>query len=855
MSYKEEFKIYCSTIAGEAGGSSDEAIKTVARSIITRTGFREWKSYATAFEVIKYSGYDAYTDKSSSPNYKVVYKAMSSGRLDDLSRKIIKLVEPIYKQKIPDETGMVSLYYSPKAQKALHEKYPKKYKERPPWNFSQLERVYIAGTSKDDFNWYRYKGDGTTVKTSLLNSVNSPVSSKNITIKVTDRLGKHFIKKYTTNSKGEIPDIHARKKSIIEFFVGETSCKSRITADGVPKRAILKDYECKFNTRTVPHKTIPTPSIETVHTQETQNNSQNDNEQKGSANNLLDEITFNIKIVEADTGKAIPNTTYHLEYKNNIKPHKTDGSGIESGIKAEVSQSIGVYLDDDGGKKQSVYSMAFPVTGDLNGQTKVLKVPVVTLQLKFIDENKKPIPNYEFKTVYRSRTSEIRKANARGIAIVKALAGQQLKVIHVVANKFTSNIVTDGSTEWTYSTDKLTENNSSSAGSTSSSNAPSTTPSSQKPSSTKPSTSSEVNKGNVIRDDKVTQQGPTHEVRTKQAKITIKFLDEATNKPLSGLTYWTQSTKYGKNASTTGSDGTRGRTHDSDVGISITVLVNENGKEVKKGTIVANSDKNGTAYVYKAKKPDFEKGIITYNIYENHQIIKFIPKNITSGNKYRYIYHEKSGKKHNICTVDWNTTKKKSNGKLLYSKPTHSNVLYDKNVSEGSTKRRVKYTNEDIAEYGNHPTLGNIWRLYTASNENILLVRMPDSLNYTDNAIKVSYNFSSTQRRYTSPGHLACFIGALAAIGTKITTTGSCFKEGSSFPSTAHNNGKSIDTVYLSSRIQQQKFITAMYEYGCITQLRGRNTYKYSHTSDGGALHNSHLHSEFSENKVEVVYE
>ncbi|PKG36464.1 MULTISPECIES: hypothetical protein [Psychrobacter] len=160
---------------------------------------------------------------------------------------------------------------------------------------------------------------------------------------------------------------------------------------------------------------------------------------EGSDNNeKIDEVTFNIKLVEADTGKPLPKATYHLEYKNNIKPHRTDSSGIESGIKADISQSISVYLDDDGGKKQSIYSMAFPVTGDLNGQTKVLKVPVVTLQLIFIDKNKKPVPNYEFKTVYRGRTSEIRKANARGIATVKALAGQQLKVIHVAANKFTS---------------------------------------------------------------------------------------------------------------------------------------------------------------------------------------------------------------------------------------------------------------------------------------------------------------------------------------------------------------------------------------------------------------------------------
>lgn len=101
------------------------------------------------------------------------------------------------------------------------------------------------------------------------------------------------------------------------------------------------------------------------------------------------------------------------------------------------------------------------------------------------------------------------------------------------------------------------ENTNSSKGSTSTSNAPSTTPSSQKPSPTKPSTSGNVSKGNVIRNDKITQKGPTHIVKTDQAKITIKFLDEATNKPLSGLTYWTQSTKYGKNPSTTGSDPCR----------------------------------------------------------------------------------------------------------------------------------------------------------------------------------------------------------------------------------------------------------------------------------------------------------
>lgn len=411
--------------------------------------------------------------------------------------------------------------------------------------------------------------------------------------------GNNYIDK-KTNSKGIIEGITSNINGSINLNLNNKEFSYSVAN----KRKLAIEVNItndKFVTKTVKH--VSNKNVKKNGSQKTEI----DDIKQANTNEkyIKNEVVFNIKLVEGDTGKPLPNTAYHLDYKNNIKPHKTDSSGVESGIKADVSQSISVYLDDDGGKKQSIYSMAFPVTGDLNGQTKVLKVPVVTLQLKFIDKTKKPIPNYAFKTVYRGRTSEIRKANARGIATVTALAGQQLKVIHIAANKFTRNIVTEGATEWTFDTGKLIKGSSSSASSASnlSSNNPS---SAQKPNGTKPNTSSPVDKGNVIRNDKITQKGPTHEVKTDQAKITIKFLDEATDKPLSGLTYWTQSTKYGKNPATTGSDGTRGRTHDSDVGISIVVLVNENGKEVKKGTIVANSDKNGVAYVYKAKKPKLE---------------------------------------------------------------------------------------------------------------------------------------------------------------------------------------------------------------------------------------------------------
>lgn len=349
----------------------------------------------------------------------------------------------------------------------------------------------------------------------------------------------------------------------------------------------------------------------------TDSNNSNSNDESTSSDqpnesttdrNIVDEVTFNIKLVEGDTGKPLPNTTYHLEYKNNIKPHKTDSSGIESGITADVSQSISVYLDDDDGKKQSIYRMAFPVTGDLNGQTKVLKVPVVAFSIKFVDNNNQPIPHYEFKTLYRGRQSAIKRANSQGISTIKALAGQKLTIIDGQDRAQTTAIATYGSKQWTMiiGTDITREDISDASDilNQETSTTPQTSEQDDKP---KPQTEQDpvikVEKLKVTEVEKKTETGPMLEVASDEAKITIKFVDEATNKPLSGLSYITQSTKYGKNTSVTGNDGTRGRTHDSLVGVNITVLVYEDGKEVEKDVITASADRNGIPYVYKAKKP------------------------------------------------------------------------------------------------------------------------------------------------------------------------------------------------------------------------------------------------------------
>ncbi|MFC6269784.1 hypothetical protein [Frigoriflavimonas asaccharolytica] len=248
------------------------------------------------------------------------------------------------------------------------------------------------------------------------------------------------------------------------------------------------------------------------------------------------------------------------------------------------------------------------------------------------------------------------------------------------------------------------------------------------------------------------------------------------------------------------------------------------------------------------------KDVITYHIYDNGTIEKHIPKIIKTGfeNKYKYIYHDVSNLEHEICVAEWHTTTKKlKSKKKFYSKPTHQKIISDENVVEGQTRRRVIYENGDIAEYGSNRG-DTFWRLYVATAEEIELVKMPENSKY------VKYSFSGTKRIYTGPNYFAGFIGALAKTGFSIVTTGSCFKYGSCFPSQLHVNGESIDTIYLWNLEQDQKFINTMkfFHYG--ERKVGNDAYfkKLENTSDGGDLHDDHLHSgNFDSTKVQIIKE
>lgn len=265
---------------------------------------------------------------------------------------------------------------------------------------------------------------------------------------------------------------------------------------------------------------------------------------------------------------------------------------------------------------------------------------------------------------------------------------------------------------------------------------------------------------------------------------------------------------------------------------------------------------NASGKIISMNSYNVDLNIITYKIFWNTiqkgRIEKYIPSSLLNEKegKAKYEYYDQKNQKTEICEVQWHKVKEKKTGVKSTSIPTHSKIILDENVSEGQTQRRVKYENGDIAEYGSNNGK-TFWVLYVAKNTLINLVRMPNEINLQ--SINVNYSFSNTQRRFTSPDVLAGFIGALAENKLKLTTTGSCFSEGSCFPSVEHVNGKSVDTLYLDD-VNEQKFINAMKKFGFDKQITGRDKKKFNNAiqETNGDLHNSHLHSGYNNNFLTI---
>jgi RHS repeat-associated protein len=150
-SLTEEQKIFISTVYGEAASCSIEGQRAIANVVMNRVkGKRDnWANRNTVLDVIKNTGFDAYTHKNSP--YKQMENYLNNRTyIDNKKEELIWVVLHTMDGTWSDNTGGCVLYYSPRAQQQL-------YGKAPNWDFSQLEKVDIWGAGNDDLAFYRYK--------------------------------------------------------------------------------------------------------------------------------------------------------------------------------------------------------------------------------------------------------------------------------------------------------------------------------------------------------------------------------------------------------------------------------------------------------------------------------------------------------------------------------------------------------------------------------------------------------------------------------------------------------------------------------------------------------------------------
>ncbi len=154
----EDFRIFLATIYGEAAQSSTGAWRAIASVIMNRVHNREWHSLTTPRAVIENSGFDAFKFKNQP--YQHAFSAFlpaAPAPLPARFRVLEDAVRAIYeREELP--TSAAVLYYSPKAQAALHVQDPKHYQPTPIWDFGKLEQVRPAGVlPTDDFRFFKYR--------------------------------------------------------------------------------------------------------------------------------------------------------------------------------------------------------------------------------------------------------------------------------------------------------------------------------------------------------------------------------------------------------------------------------------------------------------------------------------------------------------------------------------------------------------------------------------------------------------------------------------------------------------------------------------------------------------------------
>ncbi|ENW21667.1 hypothetical protein [Acinetobacter haemolyticus] len=226
--------------------------------------------------------------------------------------------------------------------------------------------------------------------------------------------------KLKSDEQGNLPVIVRHPNTEIKILADGKESNSIVQKANEKQRATLSDFPISSYAATLETESTPQPKPQTNKTPQELRSEQSQTMPSTPVEHsrILRDIPFNIQIVEGDSGRPIPNMTFFLTYKGNIKKHTADGTGTRKGVIAEEGQDIELSVEGDG-HKQVIHD--FKVDAALSNQTLKVRLPVHSFSLR-VTQNGQHVANTLFSIFYRGREIP-KRTNASGIITVKMLTG------------------------------------------------------------------------------------------------------------------------------------------------------------------------------------------------------------------------------------------------------------------------------------------------------------------------------------------------------------------------------------------------------------------------------------------------
>ena len=226
--------------------------------------------------------------------------------------------------------------------------------------------------------------------------------------------------KLKSDEQGNLPVIVRHPNTEIKILADGKESNSIVQKANEKQRATLSDFPISSYAATLETESTPQPKPQTNKTPQELRSEQSQTMPSTPVEHsrILRDIPFNIQIVEGDSGRPIPNMTFFLTYKGNIKKHTADGTGTRKGVIAEEGQDIELSVEGDG-HKQVIHD--FKVDAALSNQTLKVRLPVHSFSIR-VTQNGQHVANTLFSIFYRGREIP-KRTNASGIITVKMLTG------------------------------------------------------------------------------------------------------------------------------------------------------------------------------------------------------------------------------------------------------------------------------------------------------------------------------------------------------------------------------------------------------------------------------------------------